>query len=50
MKRKVTIALAYVAIVAVCYYLMAYVNPILGFIAIGLGINILDKLFMEGAE
>lgn len=49
MKRKITIALAYIAIVAICYYLMVYVNPILGFIAIGLGINILDKMFM-GAE
>ena len=49
MKRKVTIALAYIAIVAVCYYLMT-VNPILGFIGIGLGINILDKVFMEGAK
>lgn len=50
MKRKVTIALAYIAIVAVCYYLMVYVNPILGFIGIGLGINILDIVFMKGAE
>ena len=49
MKRKVSILLAYIAIVAVCYYLMFYVNPILGFIGIGLGINILDKIFM-GAE
>ena len=49
MKRKVTIALAYIAIVAVCYYLMT-VNPILGFIGIGLGVNILDKVFMEGAK
>lgn len=50
MKKKLTIALAYIAIVAVCYYLMVYVNPILGFIAIGLGINILDMVFMKGAE
>jgi hypothetical protein len=49
MKKKLTIALAYIAIVAVCYYLMT-VNPILGFIGIGLGINILDKFFMNGAE
>ena len=48
MKRKVTIVLAYIAIVAVCYYLMT-VNPILGFIGVGLGINILDKIFI-GAE
>lgn len=50
MKKKVTIALAYIAIVAVCYYLMVYVNPILGFIAIGLGINILDMVVMKGAK
>lgn len=50
MKRKVTIALAYIAITAVCYWLMCYVNPILGFIGIGLGINILDNVFMNGAE
>ena len=50
MKKKVAILLAYIAIVAVCYYLMFYVNPILGFIGIGLGINILDKVFMNGAE
>lgn len=49
MKRKVAILLAYIAIVAVCYYLMT-VNPILGFIGIGLGINILDIAFMKGAE
>lgn len=48
MKTFYTI-LAYIAIVAVCYYLMT-VNPILGFIAIGLGINILDRVFNKGAE
>lgn len=46
MKRKVTIILAYIAIVAVCYWLMCYVNLILGFIGIGLGVNILDKISM----
>jgi hypothetical protein len=50
MKRKVAITLTYIAVVAVCYWLMFYVNPILGFIGIGLGINILDKVFMNGAE
>jgi hypothetical protein len=50
MKRKVAIALTYIATMAVCYWLMFYVNPILGFIGIGLGINILDKVFMKGAE
>ena len=50
MKRKITIALTYVAIVAVCYWLMFYVNPILGFIGIGLGINVIDKIFMGGAK
>lgn len=50
MKRKVLIALTFIAIVAVCYWLMFYVNPILGFIGIGLGINLLDKVFMKGAE
>lgn len=49
MKRKVTITLTYIAITAICYWLMFYVNPVLGFIGIGLGINILDKVFM-GAE
>jgi hypothetical protein len=48
MKRKVYITLTYIAVVAVCYWLMT-VNPILGFIGIGLGINILDKVFI-GAE
>ena len=49
MKGKVAITLTYIAVVAVCYWLMFYVNPVLGFIGIGLGINILDKVFM-GAE
>lgn len=49
MKKKVTIALTYIAVVAVCYYLMT-INPLLGFIGIGLGVNILDKVFMKGAK
>jgi hypothetical protein len=50
MKRKVIIALAYIAIVAVCYWLTCYVNIILGVIAIVLGYNIFDKVFMKGTE
>ena len=46
MKKKVTIALTFIAMVAICYWLTFYVNPILGFIGIGLGINVLDKMFM----
>lgn len=49
MKRKVSIFVAAVVIFAVVYWLTCYVNVILGAIAIGLGINILDKIFM-GAE
>ena len=49
MKRKVTIFVTAVAIFAVVYWLTCYVNVILGAIAIGLGINILDKIFI-GAE
>lgn len=50
MKRKVTIFATAVAIFAVVYWLTCYVNVVLGAIAIGLGINIMDKVFMEGAE
>jgi hypothetical protein len=49
MKRKVTIFVAAVAIFAVVYWLTCYVNVILGAIAIGLGINILEYL-TKGAE
>lgn len=42
--------LSVIAIFAVCYYLTVYVNIILGAIAIGVGINIIDKLFIHGAE
>ena len=49
MKKKVIIAVAFVAITAVSYVLMSYVHVLLGFIAIGLGIHILDK-FVMGAE
>lgn len=50
MKTFYTI-LAFIAIIAVCYYLMCYVNVILGFIAIGLGINTLDRMTAnKGAE
>ena len=50
MKRKVTIFVTAVAIFAVVYWLTCYVNVILGAIAIGLGINVIDKVFMNGAE
>lgn len=49
MKRKITIFVTAVVIFAVVYWLTCYVNIILGAIALGLGINILDKVFI-GAE
>jgi hypothetical protein len=49
MKRKVTIFVTAVVIFAVVYWLTCYVNIILGAIALGLGINVIDKVFM-GAE
>lgn len=48
MKKKVSVILAFIAITAVSYGLMCYVNPILGFIAIGLGIHTLDILTNKG--
>jgi hypothetical protein len=50
MKRKVTIFVTAVVIFAVVYWLTCYVNIILGAIALGLGINVMDKIFMNGAE
>lgn len=50
MKRKVTIFVTAVVIFSVVYWLTCYVNVILGAIALGLGINILDIVFMKGAE
>ena len=50
MKKKVTIVLAYIAIVAVCYWLTFYVNPILGFIAVGIASYTLAKVSMKGVE
>lgn len=50
MKRKVTIVLAHIAIVAVCYWLTFYVNPILGFIAVGIAAYTLAKVSMKGVE
>lgn len=50
MKRKVTIFVTAVVIFAVVYWLTCYVNIILGAIALGLGINVIDKVFMNGAE
>jgi hypothetical protein len=50
MKRKVTIFVTAVAIFAVVYWLTCYVNVILGAIALGLGVNVIDKVFMKGAE
>ena len=50
MKRKVTIFVTAVVIFAVVYWLTCYVNVILGAIALGLGINVIDKVFMNGAE
>ena len=50
MKRKVSIFVTAVAIFAVVYWLTCYVNVVLGAIALGLGINVIDKVFMEGAE
>lgn len=50
MKKKITIALAYISIVAVCYYLMFYVNPILGFVAVGIAAYTLAKVSMKGFE
>ena len=50
MKRKVTIFVAAVVIFAVVYWLTCYVNVILGAIALGLGINVIDRVFMNGAE
>jgi uncharacterized membrane protein required for colicin V production len=50
MKRKATIFVTAVVIIAVVYYLTCYVNVVLGAIATGLGINIIDKVFMNGAE
>lgn len=48
MKRKVIIAIVYMAVVAVCYGLTFYIHPLLGLIGIGLGINTLDELFCRG--
>lgn len=50
MKRKATIFVTAVVIFAVVYWLTCYVNIILGAIALGLGINVIDKVFMNGAE
>ena len=50
MKKKVTIVLAYIAIVALCYWLTFYVNPILGFIAVGIAAYTLAKVSMKGVE
>ena len=47
MKRKVAIFVTAVAIFAVVYYLTCYVNVILGAIALGLGINVIDKIIFE---
>lgn len=47
MKKKVTIFLASIAIFAVVYYLAVYVHILLGAIATGLGINILEHLTKE---
>ena len=49
MKRKVTIFLASIAIFAAVYYLAVYVHILLGAIATGLGINILEHL-TKGVE
>lgn len=49
MKRKATIFITAVVIFAVVYWLTCYVNVILGAIALGLGINVIDKVF-KGAE
>lgn len=49
MKRKVTIFLASIVIFAAVYYLAVYVHILLGAIATGLGVNILEYL-TEGAE
>ena len=50
MKRNVSIAMAYIAIVAVCYWITFYVNPILGFFAVGIAAYILAKVSMKGVE
>lgn len=49
MKRKVTIFVASVIVFAVVYYLAVYVHILLGAIATGLGVNLLEYL-TEGAE
>ena len=50
MKRKVAIFFTAVAIFAVVFWLTCYVTVKLGAIALGLGINVIDKVFMNGAE
>lgn len=49
MKKKVSIFLASIAIFVAVYYLAVYVHLLLGAIATGLGINILEHL-TNGAE
>lgn len=49
MKKTVTIVLANLAVVAICFWLVV-LNPLLGICAIILGVYILDNAFTEGAE
>ena len=49
MKEIVTIVLANIAVVAICFWLMV-VNPLVGIFAIIIGVYILDNAFPTGAE
>jgi hypothetical protein len=49
MRKKLTIFITAVITFAITYWLTCYVNVILGAIAVGLGINVLEYL-TKGAE